>query len=630
MTSINKQQDNKWYRSVLFAASLILLVILTGCDKPKNSDIVIVSPEFPEAKAHVDKIAVSFAYYDETGAELILQCNFDWARPVTNNAKLKGSCPSISNGTYRYRLEYRDINSNLLLASASDIVEIKDDEDIRIVPALNKSIDPGELDLNNLTFFLKSVEGDESQVIAPDSPPLINLQARTDVLNNRLILEGNLLVTDKVSIDWGDGTTAEEVTSNFNNFKLSHDYTDETSRTIQVTATNEFGETKQSYFTLFGLTLSDSGSTLLNKTNNTLMGVVGKPLSLSIADTFESYKWELSDSTSTVEDFNSGNLSFGSEGDHTVSVTVTDSEGNQGSIQWTITIEADVPTDIQIDAPQTNSLVTVFDAEGSSEIQQGDTIEIWQNERLDFQSTINNIGNEPSIILWDFAGASENVTTEDPGQITFSIPGTFTITLTLTDYDGDESKVELPIKIKPLVGPGPMTKVNSSTVRVYIPISSGNRLGGNPEHDIARVFVAPKTHAPKVNFAFNVLAAPVPVNDIELFTGQKLDLEATGINSDITAYDWDLGGQGSSTTTNPDFISFDTAGVYTVTLTTTHADTSQSTYDVTVIVTAIANDRLFVNQPKEESRARVWVPNNAQREIQPKIDAPFVRIDVQP
>jgi len=89
-------------------------------------------------------------------------------------------------------------------------------------------------------------------------------------------------------------------------------------------------------------------------------------------------------------------------------------------------------------------------------------------ETIEFRSTVAN-GNEPFTYSWDFNGGAENSTQQDPGDITFPIPGIFNVTFTTVDNDGD---------------------IDSDTVTItVIETSSGGDGGGGGEGDEGGCFI---------------------------------------------------------------------------------------------------------------------------------------------
>lgn len=62
-------------------------------------------------------------------------------------------------------------------------------------------------------------------------------------------------------------------------------------------------------------------------------------------------------------------------------------------------------------------------------------VTINEGEAVTFQVTVSG-GTAPYTFQWDFGGGATNSTVEDPGLITFSSEGSYTVTLTVTDNTG--------------------------------------------------------------------------------------------------------------------------------------------------------------------------------------------------
>jgi PKD repeat protein len=122
---------------------------------------------------------------------------------------------------------------------------------------------------------------------------------------------------------------------------------------------------------------------------------------------------------STAED--PGAVVFNTPGTYTVTFTVTDSlaaaDPTPASRVITVTGSNQAPNGV-IDAPATN--VTIMAGQSVSFAGIGTDPD----------------GHLPLTFLWTFGGGAPNATVEDPGVVTFSTPGTYTVTFTVTDSLG--------------------------------------------------------------------------------------------------------------------------------------------------------------------------------------------------
>jgi PKD repeat protein len=120
----------------------------------------------------------------------------------------------------------------------------------------------------------------------------------------------------------------------------------------------------------------------------------------------------------TVED--PGPVTFSTPGTYTVTFTVTDNLGlaDPTPDSRMITVNPNQPPNGTIDSPATNVTITA-------------------GQSVSFTGTgTDPDGHLPLTFLWNFGGGAPNRTVEDPGLVTFSTPGTFTVTFTVTDSLG--------------------------------------------------------------------------------------------------------------------------------------------------------------------------------------------------
>ena len=159
---------------------------------------------------------------------------------------------------------------------------------------------------------------------------------------------------------------------------------------------------------------------------------------------------------------------------------------------------------------------------------------IYAGQSVDFECSVSN-GSSPYTYQWDFGGGATDSTVQNPGLITFSTTGTYTVNLTVTDSSGATAQDSVVVTVQP-----------SSAYIVSITSPSG---------------------------------------DVTISAGQPVNFLSTVFNGTSPyTYQWDFdGGATNSTAQNPGSIIFSTAGTYTVTLTVTEG--SGETAHASVIVT---------------------------------------------
>lgn len=218
-------------------------------------------------------------------------------------------------------------------------------------------------------------------------------------------------------------------------------------------------------------------------------------------------------STSTAQ--NPGAVTFNTVGTNTVSFTVRDSLGaTSATVTRIVTVTA--PTGGGNQAP--NGAI----ASPASDL----VINVGQSVSFSGTGTDPD-SNTPFTYLWSFGGGAPDSTAQNPGAVTFSNAGTFTVSFTVTDSKG-------------LADPTPATRIVT--------------------------VMAPNNQPPTGKIT-------APASDVSILKGASVVFNGSGSDSDNNlplSYRWNFGGGGlpDSTDQKPT-IRFDNVGTYSITLTVT-------------------------------------------------------------
>ena len=233
------------------------------------------------------------------------------------------------------------------------------------------------------------------------------------------------------------------------------------------------------------------------------------------------YTWNFGNSNlpaKTVED--PGSLQFSSAGTYTVTFTATDSDGDISSASRTVTVLV----------PDVNPTAAISSPSANVTINQGGSV--------NFLATVTS-GNAPFTHAWNFGNAGiASKTVEDPGTLTFTSAGIFTVTYTVTDSDGDTNSASRIVTVK-VPDVNPAAAISSPSANVTI------NQGGS------------------VNFLATVTSGNAP------FT-----------------HAWNFGTSGiaSKTVEDPGTLTFPNAGTFNVTYTVTDSDGDTNSASRTVTV----------------------------------------------
>jgi len=265
------------------------------------------------------------------------------------------------------------------------------------------------------------------------------------------------------------------------------------------------------------------------------------------------YNWDFNGgaTNSTLED--PGNVTFAASGTYTVTFTVTDSLGASTSDTQTITVVDNTAPTASIDTPNT-----------AQSIQTGQSVSFTG-------SGTDANDNTPLTYNWDFNGAAANSTLEDPGNVTFAEPGTYTVTFTVTDSLGASTSATQTITVADNIAP---------TASIDTPSTS---------------------------------------QSIE--TGQSISFTGSGNDADGNiplTYSWDFnGGATNSTLEDPGNVTFETPGTYTVTFTVTDNKEMSGSDTVTITVAdhEITEDEITIIEEAMESIASTPNESSVSRAI---------------
>jgi len=184
-------------------------------------------------------------------------------------------------------------------------------------------------------------------------------------------------------------------------------------------------------------------------------------------------------------------------------------------------------TGCNIGGGENNLAVNITSPSGDTTISAGQSV--------DFEGSASN-GSSPYTYLWNFDGGATDSTEQNPGSITFSTAGTYTVTLTVTDSSGSTAEASVIVTVEP-----------------------------------STAFIGSITS---------------PSGNTTISPGQSVNFQSTVSNGTSPyTFEWDFGGGATnSTVENPGLIIFNTAGTYTVTLTVTDGSGEQTHASVIVTV----------------------------------------------
>ena len=130
------------------------------------------------------------------------------------------------------------------------------------------------------------------------------------------------------------------------------------------------------------------------------------------------YLWTFNGgSSSSSSAQNPGSVTFNTQGTYTVNFQVSDSYNQVSAYSVIITV-------------QYPPLIAVMSSPSGN-------VTINQGQSVNFQGSASGGSGSYTAFLWNFGGGATNSTVQNPGPITFSNPGNFTVSFTVTDSAGN-------------------------------------------------------------------------------------------------------------------------------------------------------------------------------------------------
>ena len=267
-------------------------------------------------------------------------------------------------------------------------------------------------------------------------------------------------------------------------------------------------------------------------------------------------------------------------------------------------------------------------------------VSINKGASVDFQGNASG-GTSPYTFKWDFGGGATNSSTQNPGNVTFNTPGTYTVTFQVTDSDNHTSSSSVTITVnspplQPLV-----VAITSPTGNVTIntgqsvnfqgsitggmapytyqwifnggsPSSSSVQNPGNVTFNTAGTYTvnfqvsdtSNQTSGASVVVTVNtpplVASITSPSGGVTINPGQSVNFQGTASGgSGSYTYLWTFGGSGiaNSTSQNPGSIVFNSPGSYTITYTVTDSLGTKASKSVVVNVNAVQPLIVSISSP---------------------------------
>ncbi len=237
---------------------------------------------------------------------------------------------------------------------------------------------------------------------------------------------------------------------------------------------------------------------------------------------------------------------------------------------------------------------------------------ICEGDCIDFTDASTSTAGGITTWDWDFGGGATNSTLQNPTNICFNTPGTYTVTLTVTDPNGtDDSVATNLITVDALPDAtisgtssfcdtdGPST-LTAATGGGTWSATCGACLSGTGVFDPATAGVGSHTITYDVTSGactaqgtFNITVnncgqptASFTASATSICEGESITFTDASTGTNINAWTWNFAGGTPATanTQGPHTVTFNTAGTYTVDLTITDANGTDDTVATNLIV----------------------------------------------
>jgi len=240
------------------------------------------------------------------------------------------------------------------------------------------------------------------------------------------------------------------------------------------------------------------------------------------------YSWDFSGAAANSNEENPGSVTFQTAGTYAVTFAVTDADGDVAAASVTVTVKKS--------DSDTNPAAFIISPPSDMTINEG--------EAVNFQGDVTE-GNAPFTYMWDFSGASAASNLEDPGTLTFHNEGVYPVTFTVIDNDGDSHTASVTVTVK----------------KVYDDLW--------PDAYISS-----------------------PAADMSINEGESVNFQGVVMSGNAPFfYYWNFGGGAvNSNDEDPGQITFQQAGVYTVTFMVSDLDGDSDSNSVTITVNKVIPD----------------------------------------